>query len=63
MAGNKQDMLQLGGVFIVDQAGTVRYVFESMRASEQPKTADVLRGMREGTLPKRYPEENTHGAA
>lgn len=48
VAGTKQDMLQLGGVFIVDSSSTVRYVFESVRASEQPNTADVLRSMTRG---------------
>ena len=48
VAGTEQDMMQLGGVFVVDHLGTVRYVFESMRASEQPKTADVLRSMSSG---------------
>lgn len=45
VAGTNQDMRQLGGVFVVDRAGTVRFTFESMRASERPETAAVLRSI------------------
>jgi peroxiredoxin len=37
-----QDMLQLGGVFVVDRAGIVRFSFAALRASDQPALADVI---------------------
>ena len=45
LGSSDQDIMQLGGVFVVDQTGTVCFVFEAMRASERPKTADVVQCM------------------
>ncbi len=44
-AWTNQDMMQLGGVFVVDRAGIIRFAFEALRASDQPATADVLGSM------------------
>ena len=44
-ASTEQDMLQLGGVFVVDRAGVVRFAFAALRASDQPAMADVLRSV------------------
>ncbi len=47
-AATEQDMLQLGGVFVVDRAGLVRFAFAALRASDQPALADVVRSMTDG---------------
>jgi peroxiredoxin len=44
-AATEQDMQQLGGVFVVDRAGLVRFAFAALRASDQPALADVLRSL------------------
>ena len=38
-----QNMLQLGGVFVVDQQGIVRYAFRSARAHEYPTVEQLIR--------------------
>lgn len=38
----EQDMRQLGGVFLVDTAGTIRYAFRSLRASEWPSNDELF---------------------
>ena len=39
----EQPMRQLGGVFVVDTTGIVRYAFRSHRASEHPDNEELLR--------------------
>ncbi len=38
-----QNMLQLGGIFVVDPQGIVRYAFRSARAHEYPTTEKLIR--------------------
>ncbi len=38
----EQDMLQLGGVFVVDTAGIIRYTFRAERAAEFPSSDELL---------------------
>ena len=38
-----QNMLQLGGVFVVDPQGIVRYAFRSARAHEYPTAEQLIR--------------------
>nr|MBF6591131.1 redoxin domain-containing protein [Ktedonobacterales bacterium] len=40
-----QDMTQLGGVFVVDRAGLLRFVYRSERTSDHPPTADLIRAV------------------
>ncbi len=47
VAATDQDMLQLGGVFGVDSAGTIRYIYRSLRTADQPTTAMILAAMAE----------------
>jgi peroxiredoxin len=44
-AATGQDMLQLGGVFVVDRAGIVRFAFTALRMADQPALEDVLRAV------------------
>jgi peroxiredoxin len=37
-----QDMVQLGGVFIVDRTGRIRFAYTALRAADRPTLADVL---------------------
>ena len=39
----EQDVIQLGGVFLVDREGIVRYAFRSARAHEYPTADDLVR--------------------
>jgi peroxiredoxin len=39
----EQDMLQLGGVFVVDTEGVIRYTFRAERAAEFPPSDELLR--------------------
>jgi peroxiredoxin len=38
----EQDMVQLGGVFVVDRTGHVRFAYTAMRAADRPTLEDVL---------------------
>ncbi|MBA3823311.1 MAG: AhpC/TSA family protein [Ktedonobacterales bacterium] len=42
MALTEQDMFQLGGVFVIDRAGIVRFAFTAMRAADFPPTLTLL---------------------
>ena len=37
-----QDIGQLGGIFVIDTSGTVRYAFRQLRASDHPPSADLI---------------------
>ncbi len=41
-----QDMLQLGGVFVVDATGIVRYAQRQLRMSDLPSNDELLAAMR-----------------
>ena len=43
----EQDMFQLGGVFVIDRAGIVRFTFTALRAADFPPTAELLHTIRE----------------
>ena len=38
----EQDMLQLGGVFVVDTGGIIQYAFRSSRAHEFPSSDELI---------------------
>lgn len=38
----EQDMVQLGGVFIIDRTGHVRFAYAALRAADRPALEDVL---------------------
>ena len=47
IALTEQDMFQLGGVFIIDRAGTLRFTFTAMRAADFPPTLTLLGAIRD----------------
>ncbi len=39
---SEQDLMQLGGTFIADPDGIIRFAYASLRASDTPTTANLL---------------------
>ncbi len=46
VARTDQDVMQLGGVFVVDRAGIVRFAFTALRASDRPSTDEIITALR-----------------